>query len=155
MMLLISLILALIPMLGIVGIALYGSLTTVDGLFMALILLTIAGIFGLNALYELRKARLNHANPGRAAGKNGSRTDAAFAFPGALKQRGRVASVQFFESHVGQPNRSIVTLAESPSSFQTLVLDGDVRNALPLGQKVEVTMRKQNGLNVLLNVSYS
>jgi hypothetical protein len=30
-----------------------------------------------------------------------------------------------------------------------------MRNALPVGQKVRVSFRKEAGLNVLLNVSYS
>src|SRR3989442_15901027 len=59
MILVISLILALIPLLGIVWIVVaYGSprlLLTVDGLFLSLILLAMSGILGLNAFYELRK----------------------------------------------------------------------------------------------------
>src|ERR1700721_815151 len=51
----ISLLLALLPLLGIVYIVFFGSLTTVDGLFMSLILLSISEILGLNALIELRK----------------------------------------------------------------------------------------------------
>jgi len=34
-------------------------------------------------------------------------------------------------------------------------LDGDVRNALPVGQRVQITLRKEAGQNVLVNVSYS
>ena len=55
MVLVISLFLALIPLLGIGYIVFFGSPTTVDGLFMSLILLSISGILGLNVLIELRK----------------------------------------------------------------------------------------------------
>ena len=50
MTLLILLVLAGIPLLGVVWIAVYGSLTTVDGLFMSLILLAMSGILGATAL---------------------------------------------------------------------------------------------------------
>ena len=52
-MLLISLFLAVLPLGGIAWFIASGNLTTVDGLFMSLILLTISGIFALNALGEL------------------------------------------------------------------------------------------------------
>jgi hypothetical protein len=56
---------------------------------------------------------------------------------------------------VGQPNKSIVTFHDDASTPRLLVLEGDMRNALPTGSLVEVTFRKQAGANVLLNVSYS
>lgn len=52
-MLLISLVLGLIPIAGIVWIIAAGSITTVDGLFMSLILLTLSGVFLFNAFCEL------------------------------------------------------------------------------------------------------
>ena len=73
---------------------------------------------------------------------------------GWLMQRGKVQSVQFYESGVGEPNKSVVTLADGGSSSHLLVLEGDMRNALPVGQKVEVTFRKESGHNVLVNVDY-
>lgn len=54
MMLLLSLVLAVLPLLGIVYAVASGSGFTVDTLFLSLILLTISGIFGLNILLELR-----------------------------------------------------------------------------------------------------
>jgi hypothetical protein len=36
-----------------------------------------------------------------------------------------------------------------------MVFEGDMRNALPVGQKVEITFRKASGHNVLLNVNYA
>ncbi len=53
-MLLISIALGFLPLAGIVWIVVAGSMTTVDGLFMSLILLTLSGIFFLNAFWELR-----------------------------------------------------------------------------------------------------
>ena len=66
MVLVISLFLALLPLLGIVYIVVFGSLTTVDGLFMSLILLSISAILGLNVLIELRKGKSAFA-PSRSA----------------------------------------------------------------------------------------
>ena len=36
-----------------------------------------------------------------------------------------------------------------------LVLEGDMRNALPVGQKLDVTFRKESGHNVLVDVDYA
>jgi len=53
-MLLLSLVLGTVPLAGIVWIIISGSIINVDGLFMSLILLTVSGIFFLNAFLELR-----------------------------------------------------------------------------------------------------
>jgi len=53
-MLLISIVLGLIPLAGIGWILFTGTLTTVDGLFESLIMLSISGIFFLNVFWELR-----------------------------------------------------------------------------------------------------
>ncbi len=151
MALLISLVLALIPLLGIVYILFFGSPFTVDGLFMSLILLSISGIVGLNVLIELRKGKSAFA-PSR--GVLNMRSTGTASDGSHLKARGRVSDVVFFESNVGQPNKSIVTLASNGSS-QTLALEGDVRNALPVGQTLEITLRKEPGRNVLVDVNYA
>ena len=145
MMLFISVLLALIPLLGIAWIVFYGSITTVDGLFMALILAAMSSIVGLNVLIEVKKKR---------SGTQTSST-AASTVSGGLRQRGKVESVQFYESGVGQPNKSIVTLSDGVSASNLLVLEGDMRNALPVGQKVDVTFRKERGHNVLVDVDYA
>jgi hypothetical protein len=152
MILIVSLVLALIPLLGIVYIVVFGAPTTVDGLFMALILLSISAILGLNVLIELRKGKSaflpsRNVFPARPTGSllDGSR----------LKTRGRVMEVVFFESNVGQPNKSIITLSDAGGALQTLALEGDTRNALPVGQSVEITLRKDSGRNVLIDVSYA
>ena len=41
-----------------------------------------------------------------------------------------------------------------PQTEVLLVLEGDMRNALPVGQRVEVTFRKESGHNVLVDVDY-
>jgi hypothetical protein len=145
MMLFISVLLALIPLLGIAWIVLYSSITTVDGLFMSLILAAMSGIVGLNVLIELKKKR---------SGSPSSST-ATSTVSGGLRQRGKVESVQFYESGVGQPNKSVVTLSDGGSAPNLLVLEGDMRNALPVGQKVDVTFRKESGHNVLVDVDYA
>jgi uncharacterized membrane protein len=53
-MLLLSLVLALIPLAGIAWIFISKTLFSVDGLFMSLILLSISGIFLLNVALELK-----------------------------------------------------------------------------------------------------
>jgi hypothetical protein len=144
MMLFISILLALVPLLGIAWIALSGSITTVDGLFMSLILLAMSGIVALNVLIELRKIRSVRQSPSTSSS----------TASGGLRQRGKVESVQFYESGVGQPNKSVVTLSGGDSSSNLLVLEGDMRNALPVGQRVDVTFRKESGHNVLVDVDY-
>lgn len=54
MMLALSLVLGILPLLGVVWTLMNGMITTVDGLFMSLILLTLSGIFMLNAYWEMR-----------------------------------------------------------------------------------------------------
>jgi hypothetical protein len=147
MLLVISIVLALVPLLGIVWILVYGSITTVDGLFMSLILLAMSGIFGLNALLEVRKRAPSGA-------RRTALQPAAFSANGSRVERGRVESVMFFEAHVGQPNKSIVTLSNGTGSSRLLVLEGDTRNALPVGKKVEIATRDEGGSRILLSVSY-
>lgn len=53
--LLLSIVLGIVPLAGIAWILLVGSITTVDSMFMSLILLTLSGIFFLNAVWELRE----------------------------------------------------------------------------------------------------
>ncbi len=54
MMLVLSLVLGILPLLGVVWTLVSGMITTVDGLFMSLILLTLSGVFMLNAYWEMR-----------------------------------------------------------------------------------------------------
>jgi hypothetical protein len=146
-----SAVMALLPLLGIAWIFLQGSPLTVDGLFMTLILLGISGTFAANMAMELRRRKL------QPAGARAARSSAGVSPPiaGGAVQRGLVERVEFFEARVGQPNTSIVTLSNGADPRRTLVLDGDVRNALPTGRRVEVVVRKENGRNLLVSVSYA
>jgi hypothetical protein len=54
LMLLLSIVLGTIPLAGIIWIVFRGAITTVDGLFMSLILLCLSGVFYLNVALELR-----------------------------------------------------------------------------------------------------
>ena len=54
MMLVISIVMGIVPLLGIAWTIVTGSVTTVDGLFMSLILLSLSAVFFLNAFWELR-----------------------------------------------------------------------------------------------------
>lgn len=53
-MLFLSILFALIPLAGIAMILATKSVTSVDGLFMSLILLTLSGVFFLNVLLEMK-----------------------------------------------------------------------------------------------------
>jgi len=53
-MLIISIVLGIVPLFGIAWTIATGTISTVDGLFMSLILLTLSGVFFLNAYWELR-----------------------------------------------------------------------------------------------------
>lgn len=152
MLLIVSVILTLLPLLGIAWFLVSGNLTTVDGLFMSLILLTISGVFAMNAFWEFQRQRRRAVfiKQARAAG----------LFPltatsnGSQVLRGRVESVEFFEAHVGQPNKSVVTLWSGGDS-KMLVLEGDMRNRLPAGKKVELICRDENGVKTLVSADYS
>jgi len=54
MMLVLSVVFGIVPLLGVAWIALHGGVSTVDGLFMSLILLSLSGILFLNAFLDLR-----------------------------------------------------------------------------------------------------
>jgi hypothetical protein len=55
MMLVLSVLLALVPLAGIARIAMNGTIATVDGLFMSIIMLALSGILFLNVYLEARK----------------------------------------------------------------------------------------------------
>ncbi|HET7209774.1 MAG TPA: hypothetical protein VFI95_24595 [Terriglobales bacterium] len=151
MLLITSAVLTLLPLLGIVWIVLFGTLTTVDGLFMSLILLSISGIFAANTYWEFGRQRRRSAfyKQARAAG----------LFPltdsnGGEMLRGKVENVEFFEAHVGQPNKSVVTLWTGGAS-KMIILEGDMRNRLPAGKKVELLCREENGVKKLVTADYA
>jgi hypothetical protein len=63
MMLVLSVVLGIVPLVGVAWIVLKASITTVDGLFMSLILLTLSGILFLNAYLEVRGRLKKSAAP--------------------------------------------------------------------------------------------
>jgi hypothetical protein len=152
MLLAISGLLALLPILGIgwmvVSQGWKAAFLTIDGLFTSLILLSISAILALNVPLLLR------ARKKRNGASTGTRTSLGTA-AGGLIQKGKVESVLFFESSVGQPPKSLVSLADDSRGSNLLVFEGDLRNALPEGSNVEIAFRKQSGANILLRVDYS
>jgi hypothetical protein len=154
MLLIVSILLAILPLLGIIWVLLTRSITTVDGLFLSLILLSISGIFALNAFWEFQRQRRHAAwfkeHP-EAAGQRVTMTDAEVA--GVL--RGKVERVQFYEAHVGQPNKSVVFLSNGSGACRMVILEGDLRNRLPAGKRVEISYREENGRRQLLAAEYS
>ena len=137
MMLVISVLLALVPLLGIVWIVIYGSITTVDGLFMSLILAGHVRHSGLER--SDRDAQAPHGTRKLAA--------ATATASGGLRQRGKVESVQFYESGVGQPNKSVVTLVGRRQRVETVSAGGrhakcsargpESRSHLPQGKRTQ------------------
>jgi hypothetical protein len=154
MLLIVSIILTILPLLGIVWVLFTRSITTVDGLFLSLILLSISGIFALNAFWEFQRQRRRAAwfkqHP-EAARQLVTMTGGEVA--GVL--RGRVESVQFYEAHVGQPNNSVVFLSNGSGVSRMIILEGDLRNRLPAGKRVEISYREENGRRQLLSAEYS
>jgi hypothetical protein len=55
MMFVLSILLGMVPLLGIARIVMNGTITTVDGIFMSLIMLALSGILFLNVYLEARK----------------------------------------------------------------------------------------------------
>jgi hypothetical protein len=147
--LIVSIILALVPLAWVAYIAVQGSGLTVDNLFTSLILLAISGIFGLNVLLELRSWR-------RAAIAGGGTVEVGGRGAGAVQvARGLVESVQFFESPVGQADKSIVTLrANGAGAVRVLPFDGDLRNLLPVGKKIELKYEGDGGALKIVGLSY-
>ena len=138
--LLISGILGVLPLLGIAYILANSNLRqaglTVDALFMSLILLTMSGIFFLNIALELRSRR--KATAAVPPADSGSRL--ASTAPGNHTESGVVEAVAFFETEVGRPDKSLVTLRPANGGpGKILVFSGDLRNALPAGKRVKIT----------------
>ncbi len=165
-MVIISLLIGLLSLAG-VGLIFYQDFAiTVDNLFVSLMLLTISGIFLLNAALELRgrfTGRKQQPQPQPAKAAAPASLGAAAAAPRVAssapanvgKQRGIVREVQFFEAPVGLPNKSIVTLQlNGANSARTLAFEGDLRNALPVGKKVEISSREKDGACDLQEVDY-
>jgi len=140
--LLISGILGMLPLLGIAYILANSNIRqaglTVDALFMSLILLTMSGIFFLNIALELLARRRRIAPAVSASTPGVSRIMNSPA--GTHIDTGVVESVAFYETEVGRPDKSLVTLRPAHGGpGKTLVFSGDLRNALPAGKLVKIS----------------
>src|SRR5438552_2472673 len=128
-----------------------GGIATVDTLFYTLILLAMSAIFGGNAALELMQRRRG----GGAARGTAGRMQFAAGSTGPQRERGVVESVLFFESPIGYPDKSIVSLRPSGAREVRLIpFEGDLRNQLPTGHEVEVTYQSNGGSNRVLALSY-
>jgi hypothetical protein len=76
MMLILSLVLGILPLLGIAWTLMNGLIATVDGMFLSLILLTLSGVFMLNAYWEMRDSGML---PNKKAAAPATKTPAAKA----------------------------------------------------------------------------
>jgi uncharacterized membrane protein len=71
--LLMAIIFCIVPLAGIAWIFIAGSITTVDGLFMSLILLSLSGISLLNVFWELQdRGLLSFLHKGKATDGKGA-----------------------------------------------------------------------------------
>jgi hypothetical protein len=147
---LISIFLALLPLAGVAWVVTQDSITTVDGLFMSLLLLTISGVLFLNGALELREMRKRKKSAAPAARK----LELVVSGGGLGRARGRVESVLFFEAPVGVTDKSIVTLRNGAGAH-VLAFEGDLRNVLPTGKQVAISYRSQGTLNDLVSVDFS
>jgi len=151
-MLILSLLLCLLPLVGVGLILTGGWVTTVDGLFTSLILLAMSGIFALNAFLEFRSMR----EPA-AKNKQGGTAPASFGGPrveGVRRERGLVESVSFYEAQVGQPDKSLVVLKNGASGSRVIAFEGDLRNLLPTGKRVEIVCQPRGRFDSVVEVQY-
>ena len=158
-MLLVSILLALLPLVGIAWFLITTPGLTVDNLFTTLILLAISSVFGINVLIEFHKRGLlpflkSKSVPAGAAGyaastKMGSVTLASAN--GVVREKCFIQSVDFYEASVGQHDKSVVMLRpDGAQAAKMVVFLGDVRNALQPGTKAVISYRaEQEGLALL------
>ncbi len=165
MILVLSALLALLPLLGVALLWYTVPALIVENLFMTLILLTVSGLFGLDVLMELRDRGLPIPFLGKPSGGGGGKTAASgsgvvaagpvAAGGGALKEAGVVENVSYFESRVGHPNHLVVTLRPDPkAASRMLIFHGDVRDQFPVGRKVEIQYRPDDDGFSLLERRY-
>jgi|GraSoiStandDraft_28_1057319.scaffolds.fasta_scaffold708042_1 hypothetical protein len=157
--LLISLILAVLPIAILVALVLNTPNLwppTIDNLFTTLILLLISGVFLLNAALEIRAAK---ARGGFAVGGS---SKAIIATTGsgrpvnATVETGIVEDVRFYEAHVGDVDKCILTFRPIGSKeTRLLVFEGDIRDQLPVGRKVTISYKPEGKQYQLLSRSYA
>jgi len=163
--LLISILLALLPLVGIVWFLITTPGLTVDNLFTTLILLAISSVFGINVLIELyKRSMLPFLKPKlQAAGVAGYATSAKAigsvtlaSANGVLREKCFIQSVDFYEASVGQHDKSVVMLRpDGAQAAKMVVFLGDVRNALQPGSKAVITYRAEQEGFALLGRDYA
>lgn len=162
LLLLVSVVLGLIPLAGIAWLLMLSDVATVDGLFMSLMLLTISGLFFLNALLEWRHLRkhggvlaMEPALAGAPGGFAAGMPAAASSDPRVRTVEGVVEKFEYFEAPVGAPNKSLVTLGGNGAAGARMIMFcGNVREQLRVGKKVQLTYRAAEDCNTLLSWRY-
>jgi hypothetical protein len=158
--LLISVVLAIVPLIGIVLLILSSGVRnplspTVDVLFTSLMLLLMAAIFGMNALMELRAMKhsgqtFSQAMRGNTVGPTRVRTASGKQIA-AVAASGLIEDLRFFEAHVGEPDKSVVVFRpDGEKSTRMLVFAGNLRDQLPVGRRVELVYRPDASVCELL-----
>lgn len=164
LLLVLSVVLGLLPLLGVVAIVLSGWLLTVDGLFLTLILLAISGMFFVSALLEIRARRifpfhrLPRETTSAPAGKpvaSAPRPAQAAAAPlpsgeGVVTETGTVEKVRLYEMPVGYPDKSLVTFRPvgSPQARE-MVFAGNVQH-LRERRRIRLSYRPSPDGNMLV-----
>jgi hypothetical protein len=134
---------------GVAWIVLQRDIFTVDGLFMALILLTIAGAISVELLLELR--RKDSAEASATASTRAGSAAAAAPPAGTVTESGLVEKVEFYEAPVGQPNKTVVALRDrAGKSPRWITFEGNVQHLLPAGRRVRIVYRPEGGMNILV-----
>lgn len=128
---------------------------TVDNLFGSIILLTLSGIFLLNAALEVRSAGgVKNLMAARRVRSNAVLV-AGQPVNGALLETGVVEDVQYFESHVGGMNKSIVLFRpDGTDSARLLTFFDNVKEQLIIGRRVQIAYRPEGPAHQLLTRSY-
>lgn len=153
LLLVLSLVLGLIPLVGILLIVFGGWIATVDGLFTSLILASISGVFFLCALLELRALGLLPFLKRPHAATAGSPRPTAAPPPsagGVVTESGIVEGVRLYEMPVGFADRSLVSFrADGSPAPRSMVFAGDVLHLRP-GHRIRISYKPTTEGNVLL-----
>src|SRR5579884_2039987 len=128
---------------------------TVDNLFGSIILLTLSGIFVLNAALEVRSAGGMKSLMAARRVSSSAVLVAGQPVSGALVETGVVEDVQYFESHVGGVNKCIVLFRPDGSkSSRLLTFLDNVKDQLPVGRRVQIAYKPEGPAFQLLQRSY-
>lgn len=128
---------------------------TVDNLFGSIILLTLSGIFVLNAALEVRAAGGMKNLMAASRVQSSPVLVAGQPVSGAMVETGIVEDVQYFESHVGGVNKCIVLFRpDGTDSARLLTFLDNVKDQLPVGRRVQIAYKPEGPAHQLLTRSY-